>query len=530
MDRLRLNPRIDPEVQKVLRQIDEELRNLHTQNIDLHRRRFVNAEDAQSRGDFVTRRQLDAAVEGVAEKIAVLDRRRRRMVFTSTGTVPTTGNLPAATHPMDYGYWIPDGQAPLVPALPEFYDENKGYTNLYIAWFRIGRQYNNSEDNGGTPSSLMANAIPLVQRAFSEGRNIKVLLDLPFAPSGDIPAHMDRVLDGLAPYWSKVKYVDLADEPSYTRVQLEGFVADFRRKCRDRGLAEPKIGATFNYQGNFGVLVTDQINANGLDWCGIEAYINPPQGGPTQEADEAALRTFLTQAKARIPGSKRIHFVMMGYARNGVAPTFTFVNKASLENLQRVCYLMGYNDARVDCIDIFSYGRTSGTRDLFNNNAGGIKLAHQQIWAAITGQGQQAPPGGGNVPPGQTCGGVNNAPNCPRWCRGGSYEDQVVVARDIYISTAPPTVIDPNDRTHVLDPPAFMAGVVARFNSDNPALIAQITPGNDGKEITVKSRTDSTYSDQYAMWFGGPPVAYISSFVGPDPVPAYRATCYPASF
>src|SRR5688572_30215715 len=114
MGRLRMG-RIDPEVMKVLRQIDSELERLNHQNIDLNKRRFLNAHDAVSRGDFITKRQLDEAVSELKDKVQTLSRRRRALVSGGGATTPTQGNLPTATHPMDYGYWIPDGNAPNVP-------------------------------------------------------------------------------------------------------------------------------------------------------------------------------------------------------------------------------------------------------------------------------------------------------------------------------------------------------------------------------------------------------------------------------
>jgi hypothetical protein len=239
--------------------------------------------------------------------------------------------LPAADHEMDFGYYFVDGR------YGDFRAEVNPYTNLYYAW--VWRNY--PTDQPWEPPFRVS-----LQNAHREGRRIHLNLQ--------DEAYWDAALDIAAPYWEDIARIELADEPPWDRAETEAVLRRLRQKLSARGLAPRPLGIVYTHSQ---VLNGDGLFAAGLDWVGIEAYVDPPGSSISQENVDA-LTAYVRRAKNRVPGDKKIVLIMMAYDRNGA-----WRNLETLIDLQVPAYLLAHDDPRVIAITMFSYGPPGGTHD-----------------------------------------------------------------------------------------------------------------------------------------------------------------------
>jgi phosphatidylserine/phosphatidylglycerophosphate/cardiolipin synthase-like enzyme len=242
--------------------------------------------------------------------------------------------LPAPNHAIDFGYYYVDGK------YGDHRNEVNCYTNLYYAL----AVHNYFSDTDWWPlfQQSLENAVAAHKRI-----HLNINWD---AVGGEMP----RLLDLVAPFWPHVARVEMQDEPGWSRAQTESNIAQLRSMLAQRGLAGRPIGIVYTQNQ---VRFEDAIFADGLDWVGLEAYVNPP-GSASSSDNVAALNQFLDQAKSRVPADKNLVLVMMAYDRNG-----GWTNMQTLRDLQVVPYMHAFNDPRVLAITMFSYARPGGTRD-----------------------------------------------------------------------------------------------------------------------------------------------------------------------
>jgi hypothetical protein len=266
--------------------------------------------------------------------------------------------LPAANHQIDFGYYFVDGR------YGDYRSEVNDYTDLYYAWARRGYEFDSS-DPDGVWLPRMAQALA---NAVADKKKILLALNLQENDPARVTP-LDAVLAVATPYWSSINRIELADEPNWSRAQTEAILQDLRSRLNQRSLAPRPLGVVYTRTQ---VLTSEAILANGLDWVGIEAYVDPPGSSDSQDNIDN-LNAYLTQAKARVPSDKKIVLVMMAYDRNS-----GWKNIATLTDLQIPTYLFAYNDPRVIAITMFSYGRCGGTRAHPE-----LKTMHRQIWEKI---------------------------------------------------------------------------------------------------------------------------------------------------
>jgi hypothetical protein len=254
----------------------------------------------------------------------------------------TTANpLPAPNHAMDYGYYFVEWKNPNDFATARA--EVNGYTNLYYASLASYVSDLTDSEKLQLLGQSLANAV-------AEGRHIHLNLEL-----NHYPSTLDGVLDTAAPYWDHIVRVELADEPSWTRAEMESWINTVNSKLSARGLTPSPQGLGVMYVYN--KPLPDSKNAAGLGWIGIEAYLDYP-GSPDPQVNIDNLNTSVSRAMSQVPGSKNIILVPMAYDRNG-----QWTNIDTLRDLQIPTYLLAYNDSRVISINMFSYTRAGGTRD-----------------------------------------------------------------------------------------------------------------------------------------------------------------------
>lgn len=257
--------------------------------------------------------------------------------------------LPPTTHAFDFGYYFVDGR------YGDYRADVAGYTNLYYAW--AWRNYPTDQPWGPPFSESLANA---------EAEDRAIHLNL------QEPAYYDEALDRAAPHWGSVRRIEAADEPPWTLDETEAVLADIRARLDDRGLAHPPIGIVYTHDQ---VLGEDALFAAGLDWVGIEAYVDPP-GDPDPAVNAAALTAYVEQAKARVPADKDLVIIMQAYDRNG-----GWTDIDTLTALQPVAYELAYADPRVLALTMFSYGRPGGSLDHPE-----LAVRHKQMGERILGR------------------------------------------------------------------------------------------------------------------------------------------------
>jgi len=254
-----------------------------------------------------------------------------------------TNPLPAANHPMDFGYYYVEWKDEATFAQRRA--EVNPYTNLYYASL-------SSYASELSQAQYMALLNRSLANAAAEGKKIHLNLEL---NRPQLSPFLDATLDTAAPYWSHIARVEVADEPDWSRAELQSIIATVEGKRQARGLPRPPQGYGVVYDYRFAV--PDSANAAGLDWVGIEAYLDPP-GNATSQANVDALTSRVRQRMAEVPAGRKIHLVPMAYDRNGA-----WTDIETLRDLQTPVYLLAHNDPRVIAINMFSYTRAGGSRD-----------------------------------------------------------------------------------------------------------------------------------------------------------------------
>lgn len=268
---------------------------------------------------------------------------------------PTSvGGIPVPNHPLSFGYYFADGK------YGDYRANLNCHTNLYIAVARDGY----SKDSEAPDDVWIPDMRNGIREAFEAGKEIYLNMAL---HRENIP--VDRVLSLAKPYWSAVKYFEMADEPGWPKADTEKRIKDMKDKMRAKGLSIPPIGIVFTRDQ---LLHEDTVLANNLDWAGVEAYVDAP-GSETSSVNVDALKSFLKKAKARVPQDKKMIFIMQAYSRN-----YFWKNINTLADLQIPTYLEAYNDPRVVALTMFSYGRPSGTFEYMK-----LRKRHVQIGNAI---------------------------------------------------------------------------------------------------------------------------------------------------
>ncbi|MCC6278653.1 MAG: hypothetical protein IT289_12125 [Oligoflexia bacterium] len=279
---------------------------------------------------------------------------------TPSPTPVVIDGIPVPNHPLLYGYYFSDGK------YGNFRKEVECYTNLYVALARAG--YESSTD---VTDDVW---IPVMRKSVEANANAgkRIYLGMNLAetdPNRVTP--VNRVLDLMSPHWNKVDLIELSDEPSWNKGETEAAIRGLRSKIQAKGLSDRPVGVVYTREQ---LMNEDAIFSQGLDWVGIEAYVDPP-GDPNSAVNVNKLKKFLDQAKARVPRDKKIVLVMMAYARNGA-----WTNMNTLKELQLPTYQKAFEDDRVLAVTMFSYGRGSGTREHPE-----LKPIHTRIGNAIQG-------------------------------------------------------------------------------------------------------------------------------------------------
>ena len=270
---------------------------------------------------------------------------------------PSLGPPPAAVavraldppdHGMLFGFFYADGRyGNDLPAVAD-------YTNAYVV---CPECYDTAVDWSSTLRATLATA---------------AVGDKPLVVIAGDPAHWDRLVDVLAPVWTRVRFVEIAHEARIRRTAMEARVHDWHARVASRGLTPKPVAAMQDLCQTWQLLrcaLLDGWTSPLLDAIGIEAYPPIPGSGPQpgglpfpvdyDPAHIAAnLTAVLTRAEARIRPDALIYLATMAYDRNG-----EWTDEASLPAIQRATYDWARTRARVTAVLPFAYNRPGGVRD-----------------------------------------------------------------------------------------------------------------------------------------------------------------------
>lgn len=366
---------------RVIQDLESEVRLLKQDRGDMRGRRLGNASDAQDSADYVTLRQLQR-LEDQVKALKVGGKKSSRVI----PSIVPPGTLPPPNHHIDFSYYFADRRSYGDPVWGEYYDEVKGYTNAYSA------------------DSYYPDSIPLSEvkervgfytlRAAQDGKSILLT-----TPGQD---QLDALIDaGIDTIWPKVVRINTSDESIGSKEDGEAEIQQTMDLVRDYNLPHPPGGYGYTLTQSQTLNSTAPQAENASFIC-IEAYVDPP-GSSVSQANIDDMVAFIRTAKQVIPADKKISIILQGYARNGNpgAGTYGWPNFNTLADLQIPVYMESYNDERVVELRVFSYCRYSGTRDV-DQHGGKLADRHKLIGAACMGGSGQTlgcvqQPGGGNL-------------------------------------------------------------------------------------------------------------------------------------
>jgi hypothetical protein len=166
--------------------------------------------------------------------------------------------------------------------------EVKGYTNVYMD-FELGTKF---------PVLL--------------GKKLWVTFNMnnPLNESENAVRAMVRALRSR---WGKVIALELGDELKWSAPKINGKAAMVREVILEEGLPQKPLGITF-HQGQ--IFDGDAWRAVGLDWLGLEAYLEERPGETWTQA-AGRMRLYIAALLKRVGSAKKIVLVQQGYNRNG---------------------------------------------------------------------------------------------------------------------------------------------------------------------------------------------------------------------
>jgi hypothetical protein len=284
-------------------------------------------------------------------------------VILLAGAHSVSAQLPANTNPnlSRFGYYFVNDKH------GDARSTAWAYTNLYVA------APANAADSGASFGQWQTAFNSQLSDATFNHKAIYLILGecgLPNpCPSG---VTWDHILDVAANYWSQVVWVEVAAENNLDRYQMQARVDLLNTKLSARSLGGRSAGAIFTRDQI--LLPSDGINAPGLGFVTIEAYVDPSlQNNGTAAVND--LNNYLFTAKNYVRwAGKQIILTGQAYDRNGA-----WTNMSTLEALQAPVYVNAYNDNSVVAIMMFSFLRMGGTGDHPN-----LRQPHCQIAAAMS--------------------------------------------------------------------------------------------------------------------------------------------------
>lgn len=245
-----------------------------------------------------------------------------------------------------HGYWLLDGR------YGDHYSRVADFADLEHVWWKRGYERDTSQPYDG-PDGWKWEARRLVRRAHDDGRRLMLTADI---GKEGVPG-IDEIVDTLGPFFDRVEWLDLYDEPSWSTVQTEETADRIRDVLMDAGLKVPKIGITMDRKG---ALTSSAVIARNLDFVALETYIPATE----QNRPTALLGAELQQDFRRAADRIDHKLILIGMAfdrRQSENDPNTWRNEESLMFAQQINgALLEEFRSRVLAMTWFAYGRPGG--------------------------------------------------------------------------------------------------------------------------------------------------------------------------
>jgi hypothetical protein len=272
------------------------------------------------------------------------------------------------------------------------------HTSLYHA--RSRAQYELSADEDPAITNWLPRMEAGIAEAQSLGKQVLVNLEIPYtctrSASANVTwcAQLDTVLAMVVNYWGSIVAFELADEPVWAgnAAAINTAVSTLRNRLAGLGFGGPgnfrPVGLVFAH----GAEPTSAfLSTTSLDFASFEAYLNGPAGTPYEFSplpwvNVARLNQLVTNLKSRAAGAGRqVVLIGQSYTRN-----YGWANVDLVRDLQTPPYLLSRSDPNVKALELFSYVRASGAREISD-----LRVPHRLIGARVLGSAPAQPPGNG---------------------------------------------------------------------------------------------------------------------------------------
>ena len=475
-------------LQQLVQDLNGELRGLKARNNA--GQRSVNASAAVAPDDHVIKAQLDLEAAKVRKIEEKLRRQSRPRQTVPVGTA--AGTLPPPNHPIDFAYYF----------VKSYYDEVKAYTSGY--WCGSTEDETDPPPPASVWQQTMAERL---RKAAGDNKGINIEWEYSWPPA-DTALTLEAIeLAGFDEVWPKIHRMIFADEPGESKSTLEAWCADIRQQIAAYNLPMPP--------GGLGISMTkkqltesDRASASGIDFVGIECYVDPP-GDENAQVNVDAMVAWIRQAKTLVPAGKKITLIMQAYNRNG-----RWEDEGTLAALQIPVYMEAYNDPRVTEILMFAYDRAGAAPPGGVPSKGSRQLGsvltdlHKQIGAAIMGI---------TVP----------QDGCNKLATGGILAEDYVSRMDTIIAENQDILEYINGIVHVIEgqQAAFKAKCVEAFNVPEFGLECEgdlPVPPYEAPTLLLKRANGTEFSEAYSVYASDRRVRFTGN--------SYLTTCRPAEF
>jgi len=248
--------------------------------------------------------------------------------------------------------------------------------------------------DGATDCNVLASRIGAQARqASAAGKGIVLGVGLDNRSGLWSDACLGPILRAVAPSWNRVRWIEVTDEPSWTRGEtilgasgpqqpwrtlgtaVRSATATIKAKISSLGLSPRPLAITYTCEQ---IMSGDAHTSPTLDLVGLEGYLPPP--GPASVAEvKPALYKMLDAQLPRVPAGKGVILVQQAYARN-----CTWDKVETLAALQDATAAYVRERPRVVGVLMFSWQRQSGTGQPCSDSwKEPLVDAHKRAWRSF---------------------------------------------------------------------------------------------------------------------------------------------------
>ena len=238
-------------------------------------------------------------------------------------------------------------------------------------YYANSKQYGRAWKEVKNYCSVYADWEPLSKWPKLVGKQAWVDLNLP-QDASERGILIERYLRELTPKWGKILALQLADEPSWGRIEIGGIARLVKSEMKRLRLEPRPVGATFHYDQ---IMSGNAWQSVDLDWIGPEFYLKKQANDNATTVGRRMTET-CDKLMRRIGRTKRVIPTIMAYDQRKTAnPATRTWSEAELLAMQEPAYEAAYNlGKQALCTLWFSYRRPGGTSEY-----PALKAEHQRL-------------------------------------------------------------------------------------------------------------------------------------------------------